>query len=487
MSSFLPGLKAKSRRARGVTRAAASAECTRRFAQNDLLPSLALVVIPIAELALPRHAVRKQDEAHVVQVRSAIETFGFTIPIFIGKGNEVIDGLVRIAAAKQLGLTSVPAVRVEHLDVNQQKLLRLASNRLGEKGEWDFDELRIVFDEMIADDIPVALSGFTTGEVDQILLGDDRPGIERGPLVPDPTLLPVARLGDLFVLGDHLLVCGDARDPSTLRQVMGADRARLLCTDPPYNVRIAGNVSTKHRREFVMGSGELSDEEFGAFNRAWIDAALPHLVDGALCAPFIDWRGQATVTAAAGTCHLELINLIVWSKTNGGMGSLYRSGHELLPLFKYGRAAHVNNVQLGAKGRNRTNVWSYAGASTVGSDARRGLKEHPTVKPTSMLMDFLLDVTNRGEIVLDPFVGSGSMLIAAERTGRCARGIELDPLFVDVAIRRWQAETGRNALCAKTGTPFDEITGQGRIPPSAPCLPAATPYLLLPPPPRTSS
>lgn len=224
----------------------------------------------------------------------------------------------------------------------------------------------------------------------------------------------------------------------------GAD-ARLVLTDVPYNVRIRGHVSGGNHREFAMASGEMRADEFLAFNQAWIEKVGHHLVEGGVLGAFIDWRGYPTVHAAATAAGLDPLNVVVWSKTNAGMGSLYRSAHELLPLYKKGRAAHVNNVELGRHGRWRSNVWTYPGASSLGSDARKGLRSHPTVKPTAMLEDALLDLTRRGEVVLDPFLGSGSTVMAAEKAGRTCRGVEIDPLYVDVALRRFEAATGIKA------------------------------------------
>jgi DNA modification methylase len=209
-----------------------------------------------------------------------------------------------------------------------------------------------------------------------------------------------------------------------------------------------------------MASGEMSDSQFEEFNRKWMDAVLPHLVDGGILGTFIDWRGLPIVHTAATGLGLISLNLIVWAKTNAGMGSLYRSQHELLPLFKKGAAPHVNNIALGKRGRHRTNVWVYPGASSLGSDAREGLQDHPTVKPTAMRQDALIDLTNRGELVLDPFLGSGSTLIAAEKTGRVCCGIELDPLYVDVIIRRYEADTGIATILADSGEPFENVAAR---------------------------
>jgi DNA modification methylase len=293
------------------------------------------------------------------------------------------------------------------------------------------------------------------------VIGDELEAFEQGPLAPPDGAIPVARLGDIFQLGPHRVICGDATDPIVVRRLMEGDgAARLVLTDEPYNVKIAGHVTGGAHREFAMASGEMSDEEFLAFNMAWIEAALPFLSDGGVFGTYIDWRGLPTVSAAAAKLGLTPLNLVVWAKTNAGMGSLYRSQHELLPLFKKGDASHVNNVDLGKRGRWRSNVWTYPGASSLGSEARRGLQDHPTVKPTAMLEDALLDLTNRGEIVLDPFLGSGSTLIAADKAGRVCRGVELDPLYVDVIVRRYEAVTGAAAVLAETGERFADVAAR---------------------------
>ena len=269
------------------------------------------------------------------------------------------------------------------------------------------------------------------------------------------------QVGDIFRLGPHRVICGDATDPAVLAHLLEGDPpASLVLTDEPYNVRIAGNVTGGAHREFAMASGEMSDAEFVAFNGAWMAAVLPHLCDGAMLGTFIDWRGLPIVHSAASKFGLVPLNLIVWTKTNADMGSLYRSQHELLPLFKKGTAPHVNNVELGKRGRWRSNVWTYPGASSLGSDARRGLKDHPTVKPTAMLEDALLDLSNRRDIVVDPFLGSGSTLIAADKTGRLCRGVELDPLYVDVIVRRYEAASGEAAVLIATGETFELLAAR---------------------------
>jgi DNA modification methylase len=337
-------------------------------------------------------------------------------------------------------------------------VLRLAVNRLAEKGQWDLDALKIEFEELIVTDAPIEITGFSLTEIDQITLGDGADGLEQGPVEPEPGAAPVTRLGDIFQLGPHRVICGSATEPETLQALIdGDDSARLVLTDEPYNVRISGHVTRGAHREFAMASGEMSDDEFLAFNMSWIKVALGRLCDGGVFGSFIDWRGYPALFAAASKLGLAPLNLIVWAKTNAGMGSLYRSQHELLPLFKKGDAPHINNIDLGKKGRWRSNVWTYPGASSLGSDARRGLKDHPTVKPAAMLKDALLDLTNRGDIVIDPFLGSGSTLIAADATGRVCRGVEVDPLYVDVIVRRYEAATGDAATLVETGETFREL------------------------------
>jgi DNA modification methylase len=448
-------LKAKSRRRREDLERLRSPSPV-RAPRNDPLPNLDLAYIPLEDLRTPSREIRKLDPAHVREVANAINTLGFCAPILVGKNNLVLDGAARLQAALLLGLGRAPCVMIEHLSENDQRVLRLAVNRLGEKGEWNLDELKVEFEELILSDAPIEVSGFTPDEIDQIVLGGAGDAVEEGPLEPEAGVIAVARLGDVFELGPHRLVCGSATGPETLRRLMLGDTpARLVLTDEPYNVPIAGHVTGGQHREFAMASGEMTDAEFLSFNEAWMEAVLPCLCDGAVFGTFIDWRGLPTVSAAATKLGLKPLNLIVWAKTNAGMGSLYRSQHELLPLFKSGSAPHVNNVELGKRGRWRSNVWTYPGASSLGSDARRGLKDHPTVKPTAMLEDALLDLTNPGDIVVDPFLGSGSTLIAAEATRRVCRGVELDPLYVDVIIRRYQAATGGLAVLVETGETFE--------------------------------
>lgn len=465
--AFRADLKAQSKRRRERLSSLASAPPLRR--RNDLLPRLAVEEFSPADLVSPARNVRRQEVAHIREVAASIANLGFCDPVLIGSGNTILNGAIRVEAAKQLGLPRIPCIRVQHLTSVEQRLLRIASNRLAEKGGWNLEDLKIEFEEIIVEQTPIEISGFSAPEIDQILLGDDPPSHEQGPLAPAPGALAVAREGDIFDVGEHRIICADATSEGVFAALMRDNcPARLVLTDEPYNVRISGNVTGGSHREFAMASGEMSGSEFLTFNLAWMKAALDCLADGGLFGTFIDWRGLPTVHAAATQLGLAPINLIVWAKTNAGMGSLYRSQHELLPLFKKGKGDHLNNIDLGRKGRWRSNLWVYPGASSIGSDARKGLRDHPMVKPTALLADALLDVTARGEIVIDPFLGSGSTLIAAERTGRRCCGVEIDPLYVDMIARCYQTETGREAILEATGETFAALTARRRDERTAP-------------------
>jgi DNA modification methylase len=457
---FTEQLRQKSRRRRDQQERLATASAQRPW-RNDVLPRLELSYIPIDALRPSPRKVRKLDPIHIREVAASIGALGFCVPILVGRDNEIIHGEVSFEAGKQLGLDQLPCVRIGHLNPEEQRVLRLAVNRLAEKGEWNLDALKIEFDELILLDTPIEITGFSPAEIDQVILGDAGEGLEQGPVEPEPCAIAIARIGDIFQLGPHRVACGDATDPTVLARLLeGDDLVSLVLTDEPYNVKIAGNVTGGDHREFAMASGEMTDAEFLAFNEAWVAAVLPYLCDGGILGTFIDWRSLPTVHSAAAKLGLVPLNLIVWAKTNAGMGSLYRSQHELLPLFKKGSAPHVNNVELGKRGRWRSNVWTYPGASSLGSDARRGLKDHPTVKPIAMLEDALLDLTNRGDLVIDPFLGSGSTLIAADATGRICRGIELDPLYVDVIVRRFKAAARAPVVLVETGETFEALAAR---------------------------
>jgi DNA modification methylase len=427
--------------------------------RNDIVPKLGLVDRVPADLALPSRNVRKVDAAHVREVAAAISNLGFCDPVFIDEQDRVLDGVIRVEAAKLLGLPRIPCIRANHLSTSECQLVRMALNRIGEKGSWNFDQLKLELQELIFEGAPIEITGFSLTEVDQIIIGEEPALTETGPLAPEPDARPVVQIGDIFAMGKHRIICGDSTDRRSLEALMSDDKARLILTDQPYNVSIADHGD---HREFLMAGGEMSDAELRAFNAAWIGTSLRHLCDGGLFGTFIDWRGYPAVHAAALQFGLVPFNLVVWAKTKAGMGNLYRSQHELLPLFKHGNASHINSAEVGKNGRWRSNVWNYPGASSSGSEARKGLRHHPTVKPVAMIGDALLDMTERDDIVLDPFLASGSTLIAAESTGRRCRGLELDPLYVDVMLRRYEAVTRRLAILETTGETYTELAARRR-------------------------
>jgi hypothetical protein len=295
LAPFTDQLRRKSRLRRDQQERLAKASAARH---NDILPRLELSYIPIVDLRPSPRKVRKLDPAHVREVAASIGVLGFCDPLLVGRDNEIIHGEVRYEAAKQSGLDRLPCVRIGHLTPEEQRVLRLAVNRLAEKGEWDLDALKIEFDELIVTDAPIEITGFSPAEIDHLILSDAAEGLEQGPLEPD-SATAVARLGGIFQLGPHRIVCGDATDPSVLARLLEGDAsARLVLTDEPYNVKVAGNVTRGDHREFAMASGEMTNAEFPAFNDAWMAAVLPYLCDGGVFGTFIDWRGSPTVHSA---------------------------------------------------------------------------------------------------------------------------------------------------------------------------------------------
>lgn len=420
---------------------------------------------PIAALKAYARNARRHSDRQIDLIARSIREFGFLNPVLVDGTNAIVAGHGRFGAAQRLGLETVPTVRIEHLSKAQVRAYRIADNRIAELSDWDEDLLRLeILDlndlELAGDlDFEVTLTGFDTPQID-ILLGAPKAKAaapaERLDL-PDADAVAVTRSGDMWQLGRHRILCGDALQGMSYDELMAGDTARMIFADPPYNVPINGHVRTGGgggHREFAMGVGEMSETQFRDFLRQCLRASVAQVMDGAIVMICMDWRHIGELINAGEAEGLALINLCVWNKTNGGMGSLYRSKHELVAVFKKGSAPHVNNVELGRHGRYRTNVWDYAGVNTFRRGRAEDLVDHPTVKPTALVADAIRDVSNRGEIVLDPFSGSGATLLAAEKTGRVARVIEIDPLYVDVAIRRWQALTGEEARLVCSGESF---------------------------------
>jgi DNA modification methylase len=380
----------------------------------------------------------------------------------------ILAGHGRVAAAKLLGLHRVPTIQIANLSEAHKRALVLAENKLVERAGWNRELLAVELRELcvVLPDLGLSidLTGFEVAEVDAILTDVE----EYRAAAPDDDAVPppeqaVSLLSDLWELGPHRLLCGDARNSDALRRLLGGDRVDMVFTDPPYNVAIDGHVRGRGRHrhaEFAMASGEMSVQAFSSFLTEVLGNAAPMCRDGALLYVCMDWRHVAQLMVAGQAAGVELKNLIVWVKSNAGQGSLYRSAHELIALFKVGEGRHVNNVELGRFGRNRSNVWHYAGVNSFKAGREEELAVHPTVKPVALVADAIKDVTGRRAIVLDLFGGSGTTLIAAERTGRRARLMEIDPRYVDVTITRYQRVTGRDAVHAKTGKTFAELAAE---------------------------
>jgi DNA modification methylase len=342
----------------------------------------------------------------------------------------------------------------------------IADNRLTEISTWDDQLLAEQLKELSFLDLDFELDaiGFDMGEIDfriESLDGEEKEEVDPADTLPKPEKIAVSTLGDLWLLDHHRVLCGNSLEPETYARLMGTELATVVFEDPPYNVRVNGHVCGKgaiQHREFAMASGEMKPEEFTAFLKTVFELAARSSVAGSIHFQCMDWRHVPEITAA-GQGVYELKNICVWVKNVGGMGSLYRSRHELVFVFKSGSGPHINNVELGRHGRYRTNVWEYPGIQTLRRSSEEGdlLAMHPTVKPIRMVADAILDCSNRGDIVLDAFLGSGTTLMAAQRVGRICRGLEIDPLYVDTAIRRWQIDTGQHAIHADTGETFDEL------------------------------
>jgi DNA modification methylase len=407
---------------------------------------------------------RTHSARQVHQIADSIRTFGFTNPVLINRSRMIVAGHGRVQAAKLLAIRKVPTICLDNLTEDQVRAYILADNKLAEKAGWDHSILAIELQHLSSLDLDfdVSVTGFEVGEIDLILqeaaaqeeTEEEPVELSVGPAVTKP--------GDIWLLGDHRLICGDALDASTYVALMEGKRADVVFADPPYNVKIDGNVCGKgaiRHREFAMASGEMTEAEFLDFLCTALSLLERHSRNGSVHFICMDWRHAAEVLLAGKKAYDTLLNLCVWTKDNGGMGSLYRSQHELIFVFRKGKEQHRNNVQLGKFTRNRTNVWRYPGANTLSKSGSEGnlLALHPTVKPVAMIADAILDCSARGDTVLDSFSGVGSTILAAEKVGRVCHAIEIDPLYVDAAINRWERHTGEIAVCAATGKHFDQV------------------------------
>jgi DNA modification methylase len=431
------------------------------------VPELCIEYRSPSELKSNPNNSKVHRRRQIEQISRSMSAFGFLTPVVIDDSDTLICGHARTLAARKLGFQQIPTVRIAHLTAEQKLAFAIAENKLTENAEWDerllAEQLKILTDSEIS--FGAEITGFEPAQIDLLIEGlDDGDKREPDPAdeVPDLELKAVSRPGDLWTLDRHRLLCGTALGERDYVSLMRGDRADMVFTDPPYNVPIQGHVSglgaIKHR-EFAMARGELDECGFISFLQTFLGLAVAHVRPGTICDVCMDWRHVLELTLASRAIGLTTINMAVWVKTNAGMGSLYRSQHELIFILKSGTSPHQNNVELGRYGRNRTNVWTYPGANGFdrASDECNLLTLHPTVKPVRLIADAILDCSKRGQIILDPFAGSGSTMMAAQRVGRRSYGIEIDPLYVDAAVRRWQKFTGERAKLASSGQHFDEI------------------------------
>lgn len=429
-------------------------------APDQLLPEMKFERRAIKTLSGLKRRARKTEKDQLERVTKSIQTLGQRVPILIDHSGEIINGHIVAKALEGLGARDVWCVVIDDLDQNERELLHVALNRISECGDWDMEALSPLLMDFDTLGFDLEMTGFTLPELDIIMTPNaEVNAVDKDDTIPSRPKLAVTLPGDLWVLGKHRLLCADATDPASYASVLDGELADVIFTDCPWNIPIEGFVSglgkTKHK-DFKMAAGELSPEQFAQFCDCFHQICADHLKEDAPFYSCIDWRSVHLIMAAGQKAGLRHINTIVWNKGSGAMGTPYRSAHELIVMFGKGSKLAVNNVELGKHGRDRTNVWSYPGANQKGSSASKALAFHPTPKPVEMVEDALKDVSKRGSVVLDPFLGSGTTLLAAERSGRRACCIELDPAYVDVAIERWEAMTGKEAVHAISGTTFTQ-------------------------------
>ena len=421
--------------------------------------------VVIDKLKPYQNNARTHSDKQVQQIANSIREFGFMNPIVVDAEHRILAGHGRVLAAKKLGMKQVPVVYSNHLNEDQIRAYIIADNKIAANAGWDKDLLSIELQHLslVTDlEFDIEVTGFEMAEIDILLDTEVKPKQDPADEIFAPSDGPsITKLGDLWQLGQHVLLCADATKQDSYNQLLQKKRIHMVFTDPPYNVRVNGHVcgngKVKHT-EFAMASGEMNNIEFLDFLSASIKHVCAVSRDGSLHYICMDWRHIDTLLLAGKQHYSDLKNICVWNKDNGGMGSLYRSKHEFVAVFKHGTNAHVNNIALGKHGRYRTNVWDYPGVNSF-AGKQTDLQMHPTVKPVALVADAIKDCTKRGDAVLDPFAGSGTTLIAAQKTGRIAYAIELDPKYCDVIIRRWQKLTGQDAFHLDTFQTFHEIEG----------------------------
>ena len=411
---------------------------------------------------------KTHEEKQIQQIARSIERFGFNNPILIDEKSEVIAGHGRLAAARLLKLDDVPVICLSHLSEVEKRAYRIADNRLSENGQWNTDLLKLEFSEIeklalnLEDELDLDITGFDFKEID-VLLAEDKPSVKADqklnsiPYVSENEI--VSQYGDIWLLGKHKIICGNSLKEETYQHLFENIKANMVFTDPPFNVKIQGHVcgsgQTKHK-EFAFASGEMNVAEFISFLKTSMANIAKHSVENSVHYICMDWRHISELLSASQDIYAKMLNMVVWCKKNGGMGSFYRSQHELICIFQNGKGSHVNNVELGKHGRYRTNVWHYAGVNSFGSE-QKNLKMHPTVKPVELVRDAILDASKRGDIVLDAFLGSGTTLIAAEKAGRVCYGIEYEPLYIDTIICRYYELTGNWAIHQSSQKSYEQL------------------------------
>ncbi|WP_170614897.1 DNA methyltransferase [Ruegeria sp. HKCCD7303] len=430
--------------------------------KNDLLPELSIETVAINDLQQAKRNVRKQSNRQIAKCRASIKRYGLNRPILITADNEIIDGHAIVEAARQLGLTDLPCIRVADLTDLEVRGLRIALNQIQTTGEFDLPKLTLELACQLEFNTDLTDLGFEPPELDGLF--ETLPEEGSDPDLADQiassihSASSVTQVNDVWRAGTHLIACADMRNTELLSELLDGKVTDIVFADPPYNTKVNGHIRVGNSGfdEFAEASGEMSIEEFILFLIAFLKSVLSRLKPGGLIYCCMDWRHEWELHQAIQATGLELLNKCIWVKPNGGMGSFYRSRYETVFVLKQPGAPHTNNVQLGSNGRYRTNVWEYAGATGGGADEADDFTLHPTVKPVRLVQDAILDASAVGQIVLDPFLGSGTTLLAAERTKRVCIGLEISAAYVDVAIRRWQGLTGNQATLLKTGQTFAE-------------------------------
>jgi DNA modification methylase len=409
------------------------------------------------------HNARDHDDEQIILLGAIIERFGFLVPIVIDSNGMIVAGHGRWEASKRLGLKEVPVIRGEFCSDADRSAFALADNRIAELSKWNPELRASELEALFEAEFDIRTIGFSLTDLDFAIVDDEDAKLKNAKKaekveLPDPDAVAISRLGDRWDAGPHRLYCGVAREVSSWEALLGDERAQLVFSDPPFNVRVNGHVSgTGRHREFGMASGEMDPPQFTTFLRQAFRNCVRFSVDGSIHYHCMDWAHMREIIDAADGVYDQFKQLVVWAKTNGGMGTFYRSRHELVFVFKAGKGKHINNFGLGETGRYRTNVVEYAGANTFRKGRAEDLEAHSCVKPTALVADFLLDCSNRGDLVVDPFIGSGTTLIAAHRTKRRGAGIELDPLYVDTALRRLAKVSKLTPILAGDGRTFDEV------------------------------